>query len=40
MKPIFSEQERGKVLLKLLRAEAADLKIDYVDQLIPRLLDK
>jgi hypothetical protein len=34
------EQERGKVLLKLLRAEAADLKIDYVDQLIPRLLDK
>jgi hypothetical protein len=34
------DQERGKVLLKLLREDAADLEVEHVDQLIPRLVDK
>ena len=34
------DQERGKVLLKLLRDDAADLGVEHVDQLIPRLVDK
>lgn len=34
------DKEQGKVLLKLLREDAQDLGIDYVDQLIPRLVDK
>ncbi len=36
----LEDQERGKVLLKRLREDAAFLGIDYVDQLIPRLVDK
>lgn len=36
----LADQERGKVLLKKLREDAANVQIDYVDQLIPRLVDK
>jgi hypothetical protein len=36
----LADQERGKILVKRLREDAADLQIGYVDQLIPRLVDK
>lgn len=36
----ISSDELGSVLLKRLRQDARDLGIDYVDQLIPRLLDR
>lgn len=32
--------EVGRVVLKRVRSDAEDLKVDHVDQLIPRLLDK
>lgn len=34
------DDELGSVLLKKLRQDARDLGIEYVDQLLPRLLDK
>lgn len=36
----ISADELGSVLMKRLRQDAKDLGIDYVDQLLPRLLDK
>lgn len=36
----ISEDELGSVLVKRLRQDAKDLGIEYVDQLLPRLLDK
>lgn len=36
----ISVDELGSVLMKLLRQDAKDLGIDYVDQLLPRLLDR
>jgi hypothetical protein len=34
------DQEGGKVQLQSLREDAADLMVEHVDQLIPRLVDK
>jgi hypothetical protein len=36
----LADQEQGKVLLRRLREDAQDLNVEYVDQLIPRLVDK
>lgn len=36
----ISPEELGRVLVKRLRQDAKDMGIEYVDQLLPRLLDK
>lgn len=36
----FYGEELGRVVLKDIRTDAKDLEVDYVDQLIPRLIDK
>lgn len=38
--PDLLDEEVGKVLLKQLRKDVEGLGIDYIDQLIPRLVDK